>query len=150
MAIHKVDGVDGTDHFPKKTVTLYASAACTKGFFVALTADATNGLGASCANAVLGAGGGVTASGLVFGIATETVVAGANVTVQTAGKYENAYVATGADFGIALIGPLSAGTIGMASVRTAATLNDPVVAVALEDDTVTNYADVMIVDQGYF
>ena len=150
MAIHKVDGVDGVNHFPKKFVTLYASAACTAGMFVALTADDTNGLGASCANAPLGAGGGVTASGLVFGIATETVAAGANVKIQTAGKYENAYVATGANFGIALIGPLSGGTIGMASVQTASTLNDPVVAVALEDDTVTNYADVMIKDQGFF
>tara|TARA_R110001583_G_scaffold24777_4_gene90284 strand:- start:1224 stop:1673 length:450 start_codon:yes stop_codon:yes gene_type:complete len=149
MAIHKVDGVDGNNHFPKKFVTLYASAACTAGMFVALTADDTNGLGASCANAPLGAGA-ATASGLVFGIATETVASGATVTVQTAGKYENAYVATGADFGIALIGPLSGGTIGMASVRTAATLNDPVVAVALEDDAVTNYADVMVVDQGFF
>ena len=63
MAIHKIDGVDGVDNFPKKTVTLYASGACTAGMFVALTADDTNGLGASCANAPLGAGA-ATASGL--------------------------------------------------------------------------------------
>jgi len=150
MAIHKIDGVDGVNHFPKKFVTLYASAACTKGYFVSITGDTTNGLGASCANAEVGAAGGVTANCLTLGVATETVAAGANVVVQTAGKYENAYVNGGCDEGLPLTGPLSGGTIGMASMLAETTFG-AVIAVGLEDDSaVTNYADVMIVDQGFF
>ena len=56
MAIHKVDGVDGTNNFPKKFVTLYASGACTEGKFVSITTTATpNGLGSSVADAEVGA-----------------------------------------------------------------------------------------------
>lgn len=147
MAIHKTDGVDGTNHFPKKFVTLYASAACTKGYFVSITGDTTNGLGASCANAEVGAGS-TTANCLTFGVATETVAAGANVVVQTAGKYENAYVNGSTTAGDALTGPLSGGTAGMADLLAETTFG-PVVAVALEADS-TNLADVMIIDQGFF
>ena len=69
--------------------------------------------------------------------------------VQIAGKYENAYVDGSTAVGSALIGPLSGGTIGMASIQTAATLGGPVIAMALEADA-TNLADVMIVNQGWF
>jgi hypothetical protein len=149
MAIHKIDGVDGTNHFPKKFVTLYASAACTKGFFVSITGDTTNGLGASCANAEVGASS-TTANCLTFGVATETVAAGATVVVQTAGKYENAYVNASCDEGLPLTGPLSGGTVGMASMLAETTFG-AVCAVGLEaDSAVTNYADVMIIDQGFF
>jgi len=148
MAIHKIDGVDGDANFPKKFVTLYASAACTKGYFVAITTDTTNGLGASVANATAGL---VTdaANALTFGVATETVAAGGIVTVQTAGKYENAYVNGSTAIGSALTGPLnSSGTTGQADLAAEAKFG-PVVAVALEADA-TNLADVMIIDQGYF
>ena len=151
MAVHKIDGGPGgeNDHFPKKFVTLYASAACTAGYFVSIDdGDTTNGLGASVRNAELGAGGGVTAQGLPFGVATETVAAGANVVIQTAGKYENAYVNGSTAIGSALIGPLSGGTVGMASMLAETTFGT-VVAVGLEADS-TNLADVMIVNQGFF
>jgi len=149
MAIHKTDGVDGTNHFPKKLVTLYASAACTAGYFVSIDdGDTTNGLGGSVRNAEL-SGDSATGWGLTFGVATETVAAGANVVIQTAGKYENAYVNGSTAIGSALIGPLSGGTVGMASIQTAATLGGPVIAIALEADS-TNLADVMIIDQGFF
>ena len=150
MAVHKIDGGPGgeNDHFPKKFVTLYASAACTAGFFVSISGDTTNGLGASCQNAELGAGGGATANSLTFGVATQTVAAGAEVVVQIAGKYENAYVNGGCAEGLPLTGPLSSGTIGMADMDAAASFG-AVVAVGLEADA-TNLADVMIVNQGFF
>mgnify|MGYP003627311482 CR=1 FL=1 len=66
MAVHKIDGVDGTNHFPKKLVTLYASGACTAGYFVAITADTTNGLGGSVSNAVVGPGS-TESEALTFG-----------------------------------------------------------------------------------
>ena len=147
MAIHKIDGVDGVNHFPKKFVTLYASAACTKGYFVSITSDTTNGLGASCANAEVGATS-TTANCLTFGVATETVAAGGIVTVQTAGKYENAYVNGSCAIGLPLTGPLSGGTVGMASMLAETTFG-AVIAVGLEADT-GNLADVMIVNQGFF
>ena len=147
MAVHKIDGVDGTNHFPKKLVTLYASGACTAGYFVAKTADTTNGLGGSVSNAVVGPGS-TESEALTFGVATETVAAGANVVVQTAGKYENAYVNGSTTAGDALTGPLSGGTAGMADLLAETTFG-PVVAVALEADS-TNLADVMIIDQGFF
>ena len=148
MAIHKIDGVDGVDHFPKKFVTLYASAACTKGFFVAISTDTTNGLGGSVANAPLSASA-TRANSLTLGIATETVAAGNNVVIQTAGKYENAYVDSSTIAQMPLTGPLSGGTIGMAGALAETTFG-PVIAVGLEEDTVANYADVMIIDQGFF
>jgi len=151
MAVHKIDGGPGgeNDHFPKKFVTLYASAACTAGFFVSIDdGDTTNGLGASVRNAEVGATS-VTGQGLTFGVATQTVAAGADVVVQIAGKYENASVDGATAIGSALIGPLSGGTIGMASIQTASTLGGPVIAVALEADTAT-LADVMVINQGFF
>tara|TARA_R100001082_G_scaffold75509_1_gene43731 strand:- start:1395 stop:1853 length:459 start_codon:yes stop_codon:yes gene_type:complete len=152
MAVHKIDGGPGgqNNHFPKKFVTLYASAACTEGFFVSIDGgDTTNGLGASCRNAEVGATS-VTANALTFGVATHSAAAGEQVIVQTAGKYENAFVDAGCDEGLAMTGPLSGGTIGRAELLAAASFG-PVIAVGLEADTaVTNYADVMIIDQGFF
>ena len=150
MAVYKRGkGDQGVSHFPKKFVTLYASAACTAGYFVSIDdGDTTNGLGASVRNAELGAGGGVTAQGLTFGVATETVAAGAQVTVQIAGKYENAYVNGSCDEHLPLTGPLSGGTVGMASMLAETTFGT-VVAVGLEADT-ANLADVMIINQGFF
>ena len=92
MAIHKIDGVDGVNNFPKKFVTLYASEAVTKGDFVGVDlSDTTNGLGASVRP--LDVADGLSGSTLVLGVATETVSATTNVQIQTAGKFENANVA---------------------------------------------------------
>jgi hypothetical protein len=150
MSVYKRGvGDQGLSHFPKKFVTLYASAATVAGQFVALTADTTNGLGASCSNAVVGLGS-TQHNALTFGIATQTVAAGEDVVVQVAGKYENAYVEAAVVAGSALCGPLSGGTAGMAGLLAETTFG-PTVAIALEDDSaVTNYADVMIINQGLF
>jgi len=148
MAVHKVDGVDGVNHFPKKFVTLYGTAAITAGRFVSIDAsDTTNGLGASVVTAAVGPGS-TEAQALTFGVATETTTAAGNIVIQTAGKYENAYVNGSTAAGDALTGPLSGGTAGMADLLAETTFG-PVVAVALEADS-TNLADVMIVDQGFF
>ena len=94
MAIHKIDQVDGVNHFPKKFVTLRASEAITKGDLVALDlSDSTNGLGASIRPADVAtdatAGGGHP---IALGFATETAAAGAECKVQTAGKFVDANV----------------------------------------------------------
>ena len=93
MAIHKIDGYDGTDNFPKKFVTLYASEACTAGDWVGIDlSDTTNGLGGSVRP--LDVDDGLSGSTLPLGIATETVALATNVKVQTAGKYVDANVAS--------------------------------------------------------
>ena len=154
MAIHKIDGVDAVDggsainSFPKKFVTLTASAACTKGKFVSITATATpNGLGSSVADAEVGASS-TQSNSRTFGIATETVAAGEDVKIQTAGKFENASVASSTVAGDALTGPLSGTDVGMAA-RLLETTFGAVVAVALEAES-GNLADVLLVDQGFF
>ena len=149
MSVYKRGiGDQAISHFPKKFVTLYASAATTAGYFVSIDGgDSTNGLGGSVRNAEVGATS-VTANALTFGVATQTVAAGEEVIVQIAGKYENAYVNGSCDEGLALTGPLSSGTIGRAELIAAASFG-PVVAVGLEADT-ANLADVMIINQGFF
>lgn len=112
MAIHKVDGVDGTNHFPKKFVRLYASEAITKGMLVALDlSDTTNGLGSSIRPADVAtdaaAGGGQP---IVVGIATETVSAAEYCKVQTAGKFVDATVHTSTAAGDSLYASIVAGT----------------------------------------
>lgn len=112
MAIHKVDGVDGVNQFPKKFVTLYASEVITKGMLVALDlSDTTNGLGASIRPADVAtdasAGGGQP---IVLGIATETVAAAKYCKVQTAGKFTDATVHTSTAAGDSLYASIVAGS----------------------------------------
>ena len=141
-------GDNNVTQFPKKFVTLYASAACTEGYFVSIDGgDSTNGLGGSVRNAEVGAASD-QGNSLVFGVATHSAAAGEDVVVQIAGKYENAYVDGGCDEGLPLIGPVAGGTVGQAKLMTEA-LFGTVVAVGLEADT-TNLADVMIINQGFF
>ncbi len=111
MAIHKVDGVDGTGHFPKKFVRLYASEAITKGDLVAIDlGDTTNGLGSSIRPADVTtdatAGGGQP---IVLGFATETAALGAYCRVQTAGKFVDANVHADTAAGDALYASIVAG-----------------------------------------
>ena len=148
MAVYKRGTADNSvNHFPKKFVTLYASAACTAGYFVSIDGgDTTNGLGASCRNAELG--GTNQGNALTFGVATQTVAAGENVIVQIAGKYENAYVNGSCDENLPMTGPIAGATVGMASMLAETTFG-AVIAVGLEADS-TNLADVMIVNQGFF
>tara|TARA_R100000458_G_scaffold56900_1_gene62343 strand:+ start:1337 stop:2002 length:666 start_codon:yes stop_codon:yes gene_type:complete len=111
MAIHKVDGVDGVNNFPKKFVTLYASEAITKGDLVALDlSDSTNGVGASIRPADVAtdatAGGGQP---IALGFATEGVAAGAYCKVQTAGKFTDANVHSDTVAGDSLYASIFAG-----------------------------------------
>ena len=99
MAIHKIDGYDGTDNFPRKFVTLYsadaASNAISKGDFVRIdVGDSTNGLGNSVEQSPSATGAG---DPLVFGIATHALSVAGNLTVQTAGKYGDETAGGGAN-----------------------------------------------------
>tara|TARA_R100001594_G_scaffold54600_1_gene88147 strand:- start:26933 stop:27397 length:465 start_codon:yes stop_codon:yes gene_type:complete len=154
MSVYKRGiGDQGISHFPKKFVTLYASAACTAGSWVMLTTDDTNGLGGSCADSnVTGQN-----EGLIFGIATQTVAAGEDVVVQVAGKYEDANVATSVTQGDRLLATSTSGRVAEATTidptSVAAALDYTICGVALEDEPGgggTNTADVMIINQGYF
>tara|TARA_R100000306_G_C4342715_1_gene126065 strand:+ start:243 stop:920 length:678 start_codon:yes stop_codon:yes gene_type:complete len=112
MAIHKIDGVDGTNNFPRKFVTLYASEAVTKGMLVALDlSDSTNGVGASIRPADVTtdatAGGGQP---IALGFATEAAAAGGRCKVQTAGRFTDATVHTSTVIGDSLYASIVAGT----------------------------------------
>ena len=154
MAIHKIDGVDGVNHFPKKFVILYSLVAVTKGDILMLETDTTvtdyakNGLGASVIKAV-----GATTTGdeglAIVGVAAETTTAAGPVKIQTAGKFENANVHTDVTRfeGIVVID----GTAGQGVAWTAATTLTLPFAIALEDAPSTGAAtDIMIMDKGFF
>ena len=142
MAVHKIDGVDGTFNFPKKFVTLHCTEAIAKGEWVSIdTGDSTNGLGGSVEKALATSLGCVG----VVGVATETTTAAGTVTIQTAGKFENAYVTTSIAANIALVVDTTA---GRADISAAADLVSPC-GMTLEV-AASNLADVMIYDSGMF
>ena len=146
MAIHKIDGVDGVNNFPKKFVTLYGTAAITAGNWVMLdVADTTNGLGGSVVTAAATANG----EQLVLGVAAETTTAAGNIKIQTAGKYVDAAVDVTMTAGSSLV-VSAAGTpaAGRAQVQVAGDVCRAI-GVALEADT-AGVADVMIFDSGMF
>jgi len=159
MAVHKIDGVDGVDHFPKKFVTLYGTAAITKGAWVALNlSDTTNGLGGSVVTGPSTTGAG---DPLVFGVATETTTAAGNIVIQTAGLYGDSSIAgSGAmtDGNITAGLPLAAGDDGSAGqidqYEAGTHTNSGIVGIALTADAAGSYganeATVMIIDQGLF
>ena len=165
MAIHKVDGVDGVNNFPKKFVTLHALAAITKGEIVAIETDTTvtdyakNGLGAS----VIKSTGTSGDEGLVLGVAAETITAAGDLKIQTAGKFVDAIVVDGVTRGEILVpSSVTAGALAPIEVAFDDTFNrDDLkfarVAVALESEGTGGTesgtalkADIMIIDQGYF
>ena len=158
MAIHKIDGVDGVNNFPKKFVTLYCSdSSISKGQWVALDVSNTeNGLGGSVKLAPVG-GASNQSGAMCFGIATETLSAAGNLVVQTAGKFEDAYVVNNIAAGDHLIGPLNGATAGSADEPTSSTFGGPYIGYALETEGTGSgesgtalRADVMIIDQGLF
>ena len=91
MAIHKIDGVDGVDNYPKKFITLWcsltASASIAKGDVVILDTGTTSPEG----EALYVKQSDAADSVLVVGVAAETVTNGAGATrdhpirVQVAG-----------------------------------------------------------------
>jgi len=160
MAIHKVDGVDGDNNFPKKYVRLYAAAIVTKGDWVRIDLDnSENGLGASVEQAPAATAGGDC---MVLGVATETVAAGSYVKVQTAGLYgDNTTGGGAAVLGSAVTAGGKAlvvddtGAAGQADIFAGAThvLTGPCgisISAGGAGDYGTNEATVMIIDQGYF
>ena len=153
MAIHKIDGVDAVDggsqinNFPKKFVTLYAAAAVTKGDWVEIDiADTTNGRGASVKTTVAGS------VRQAFGVATETVAAGNNVKIQTAGLNTAVKMVVSVAAGAALI--CDGGTAGAASAFGADEAAAPCgIHISLDGSTASVAAATntcMIIDQGYF
>jgi len=148
MSVHKIDGGPGgeNNHFPKKFVTLYGTAAITQGNWVMFdVTDTTNGLGGSVVTAAATANG----EQLVFGVAAETTTAAGNIQIQIAGKFENAAVdvtmAAGSSIVVSAAGTPAA---GRGQIYVAGDLA-PICGIALEDDT-AGQADVMIINQGYF
>jgi len=153
MAIHKVDGVDGDANFPKKfvrlNITLAASGTITKGQWVSIdTGDSTNGLGGSVKLAPATSLGAVG----VVGVAAETITnpSGSDtlsipLKVQTAGKFENAYVTTDV---AASVGIVVDTTPGRADIAEAADKVSPC-GMTLEV-AVAHLADVMIYDRNMF
>jgi hypothetical protein len=142
MAIHKVDGVDGDANFPKKFVTLHCSEAVTKGEWVSIdTGDTTNGLGGSVEKALATSLGCVG----VVGVATETITAAGPLKIQTAGKFENAYVTTSIAANIALVVDTTAGRADIAEAADKVSPCGMTLEVAA-----SNLADVMIYDRNMF
>ena len=163
MAIHKIDGVDAVDggsvifHFPKKFVTLRANEAVTKGYWVAIdVSDTTNGLGSGVKHANSGDGDAST----IFGVATASADAGANVRVQTAGKFGDigAFVQADTAAGEGLVCSAVEGQATQGDTDPGDEFTDVGFALAADatgtDDSGTavaaNYAHVMIRDQGLF
>jgi len=148
MAVHKIDGGPGgeNDHFPKKFVTLYGTAAITAGNWVMFdVSDTTNGLGGSVVTATNTANG----EQLVLGVAATTTTAAGNVVVQIAGKYVDAAVdVTMAAGSSIVVSDAGTGAAGRGQIYVAGDLA-PICGIALEDDT-AGVADVMIINQGYF
>ena len=143
MAIHKIDGYDGTDNFPKKFVTLLCNGAITAGQWVSVDISlTTNGLGGAVVLAPATANGAT----MVVGVATETTTATGNVKIQTAGKYENAYVLNAVAAG--LLDLVVDTTAGSASAAAAGDLVSPC-GCTLEAAS-GNLADVMIYDKNMF
>jgi len=157
MAIHKIDGVDGVNHFPKKFVTLYGTAAIAKGDWVLIdVSDSTNGLGASVKKTTGGTAAGEPG---VFGVATEAITAAGNIKIQTAGKYGDetlgggANVHTDAAAGKGL-GAGNGGGAGTVNLMDAAVTDSAVVGISLNAAGAGSYGanecTVLIIDQGYF
>ena len=147
MAIHKIDGVDGDNNFPKKFVTLYCTGAVTKGDWVVIDlADTTNGRGASVKQYA-----GSSLDATAFGIATETKTAAGNLVVQTAGLCDFANMTGSVAAGAALACDTTA---GKASTAAGGDASSPCGIYITSDgssasvDAATNR--VIIADQGYF
>ena len=155
MAIHKIDGVDGVNNFPKKFVRLYSLVAVDKGDFLMIETDTTvtdyalNGLGASVIKAVSAATTGIETA-LVVGVAAETITAAGYVTIQTAGKFENANCHTDVVRGEGITVINGTAGQGVPYISSGATRSYPF-AVALQDAPSTGAAtDIMIRDSGLF
>ena len=146
MAIHKIDGVDGTNNFPKKFVTLYCTGAVTKGDWVVLDlSDTTNGRGASVKKS------GTSLDPTAFGVATETKTAAGNLVVQTAGLCTFALLTSGVSPGEPLVCDTTAGAASLFDAGDAASpcgiyISDD----GASDGVATATNRVMITDQGYF
>jgi|3_EtaG_2_1085321.scaffolds.fasta_scaffold00366_10 hypothetical protein len=147
MAVHKVDGVDGTNHFPKKFVNLHCTtAAITKGDWVCIdVTSTTNGRGASCKKT------GTSIDATAFGVACETTTVASVIRVQTAGLCDFALLTTGVSVSEPLI---CDATAGAASLFDEGDAGAPVGVYISSDGTSDGVATatnrVMIIDQGYF
>ena len=147
MAIHKVDGVDGTGNFPKKLVRLHCTtAAITKGDWVCIdVTDTTNGRGASCKKT------GTAIDATAFGVATETTTVAGVIKVQTAGLCDFALMATGVSVSEPLICDATAGAASLfAGTDVGAPVGIYISSDGTSDGVATATNRVMIIDQGYF
>tara|TARA_R100000353_G_scaffold67220_2_gene52292 strand:+ start:566 stop:1057 length:492 start_codon:yes stop_codon:yes gene_type:complete len=163
MAIHKVDGVDGTNNFPKKFVRLYCTGTVTKGDWVRIDLDSSdaskNGLGATVEQVPAAASS--EGDALVCGVATETLTASGYLKVQTAGLYGDGTQGGGAGVhdGVSAAGMALCiddnGAAGEADAYEADTHHKGLICgVSLTAKGAGDYDDdeatVMIIDQGFF
>jgi|21_taG_2_1085346.scaffolds.fasta_scaffold38597_2 translation elongation factor EF-1alpha len=146
MAIHKIDGVDGVNHFPKKFVTLTAAGTITVGQIVRIdTGTTTNGAGMHViANTTLD-------DPRVVGVAVEAASSGDEVKVQVAGM--NADTIAGGAVNAGVIIGCSTGSAP--AVLTAANITTRAFAIctkAFTTDPTVNYTDgeIMIFDHGFY
>jgi hypothetical protein len=119
--------------------TFIAAGAITAGHFVSLDTSKT---GADRALFVVQAPGVATVGNPnVIGVALNTVVSGADVTVAVAGYVDSAFVAGAAVAGSPLVGPI--GTAGQAAIEVPGTTSGGLLGVALAAD-VSNFGPIML------
>ena len=144
MAVHKVDGVDGVNHFPKKFVTLTATAAITKGDVVMIdTGTTTNGAGMHVKKTD------AADDQLQIGVAAEAASAsGDEIRIQVAGfNADCTDSGSGITAGL-LVGCDTAGKVETVSDQTATTKYFAVCVTTFTSGGTEG--EIMIVDHGFY
>ena len=155
MAIHKIDGVDGVDNYPKKFITLWcsltASASIAKGDVVILDTGTTSPEG----EALYVKQSDAADSVLVVGVAAETVTNGAGATrdhpirVQVAG-YNDTCTATAAIIGIGVqVSSAAAGDVVACTATTTSTVKPFALCINAFGSGLSDGA-ILIYDHGMF
>jgi hypothetical protein len=148
MALFKRDGVDGTNHTPKRFVTVYGTAAITVGMAVVVDYSNTDyGMGNAVKKSAL------NDDPLACGVADETTSAAGPIRIQVSGLRTDCTARTGAINVGESVG--SAGTTGgdeggVKAVGTcAATIQPFAVCVdAFTDDNANG--QILIIDKGFW
>ncbi len=146
MAIHKIDGVDNVNHFPRKFVTLTAAGTITAGQIVSIdTGTTTNGAGMHVVACT------TLDDELVIGVAAEAASSGDEVKVQVAGMNADT-TAGGAVSAGTLIGCSTGSAPAVLSAANTTTRAFAVCTKAFTTDPTVNYTDgeIMIFDHGFY
>ena len=142
MAIHKIEGVDGVAHFPKKHVTLTAAGTITKGQIVSIdTGTTTNGAGMHVVACT------TLDDELVVGVAVEAASSGDEVKVQVAGMCDEVLTAATLSAGL-LVGCTTASKAAQLAAANNTTRPLGICTKAFTSDL--NDGEVMIFDHGFY